>query len=169
MRTISTRPARAPGAPRLAAPPRGTGAAADARRLHALLVGLLQRRSLRDPLAATCAELDLSAPQVHTVLALGHAGALAMGDLARRVAVTEKTITGLVDRLERDGLVQRVRDAADRRVIHVALTPRGTDLSGRMDAEVLQALTRLLGQLDAADRRDLFRIVSKLTQSLEDT
>jgi len=156
MRTIS-RPARSPGA---------TG---DARRLHGLIVGLMRRRSLRDPLAASCAELDLSAPQVHTLLALGHEGALAMGDLARRVAVTEKTITGLVDRLQRDGLVARVRDDADRRVIHVALTPRGAALSRQMDAEVLQALGRLLGRLDAADRRDLFRIIEKLTTSLEDT
>ncbi len=163
MRTIS-RPAAAPR-PARAAP----GAAADARRLHALLVGLMRRRSLRDPLAASCAELDLSAPQVHTLLALGHEGALAMGDLARRVAVTEKTITGLVDRLQRDGLVERRRDGADRRVIHVGLTPAGAALAARLDAEVLQALTRLLSRLGAADRRDLFRIIEKLTHALEDT
>lgn len=149
--------------------PRPPGPAADARRLHALLVGAMRRRSLRDPLAASCAELDLSAPQVHTLLALGHEGSLAMGDLARRVAVTEKTITGLVDRLQRDGLVARRREAADRRVIHVGLTARGEALARRLDAEVLHAITRLLGRLDAADRRDLFRILEKLTQSLEDT
>jgi DNA-binding MarR family transcriptional regulator len=160
MRTIS-RPAHAPA--------RGATARADARRLHGLVVGLLRRRSLRDPLAASCAELDLSAPQIHTILALGHDGGLTMGDLARRVSVTEKTVTGLVDRLARDGLAERVRDEADRRVIHVALTPRGAALFGRMDAEVLQSLTRLLGQLDAADRRDLIRIIEKLTTSLEDT
>jgi len=158
MRTISRPP-----------PARPPGPAADARRLHGLLVGLMRRRSLRDPLAASCAELELSAPQVHTLLALGHEGALAMGDLARRVAITEKTVTGLVDRLERDGLVERRRDEADRRVIHVALTAPGEVLARRLDAEMLQALTRLLGRLDAGDRRDLFRIIEKLTDSLEDT
>jgi DNA-binding MarR family transcriptional regulator len=150
-------------------PPRPPGPAADARRLHGMLVGLMRRRSLRDPLAASCAELELSAPQVHTLLALGHEGPLPMGDLARRVAVTEKTVTGLVDRLQRDGLVERRRDEVDRRVIHVALTGPGEALSRRLDAEVLQAITRLLGRLDAADRRDLFRIIEKLTDSLEDT
>jgi DNA-binding MarR family transcriptional regulator len=163
MRTIS-RPAG-----RLARTAAPASPGADARRLHGLLVDLMRRRSLRDPLAASCAELDLSAPQIHTILALGHTGALAMGDLARRVAVTEKTVTGLVDRLERDGLVARVRDDADRRVIHVGLTSGGEALSRRLDAEVLQALTRLLGLLDAVDRRDLFRIIEKLTKSLEDT
>lgn len=173
MRTIS-RPARrlpAPQAPaaaaRPAAPARRPGAGADALRLHALLVELMRRRSLRDPIAASCAELDLTSPQVHALLALGHDGPLTMGDLARRVAVTEKTVTGLIDRLERDGLCARARDDADRRVVHVALTGQGAALHQRMDAEVLEALTGLLARLDAADRRDLFRIISKLTNDVE--
>jgi DNA-binding MarR family transcriptional regulator len=91
-----------------------------------------------------------------------------MGDLARRVAVTEKTITGLVDRLERDLLVQRLRDGADRRVVRVKLTARGARLARRLDAEVLEKLTRLMGLLDAADRRDLFRIIGKLTSITEE-
>jgi DNA-binding MarR family transcriptional regulator len=134
----------------------------DARRLHGLVVELMRRRSLRDPIAATCVELELSAPQVHTLLALGNDGALAMGDLARRVGITEKTATGLVDRLERDGLVQRVRDDADRRVVHVRLTARGEAAHQRIDRGMLQKLTWLLTRLDAADRRDLFRIIEKL-------
>jgi DNA-binding MarR family transcriptional regulator len=123
----------------------------------------MRRRSLRDPVAAACAELDLSGPQVHTLLALGQEGGLTMGELARRVAVTEKTVTGLVDRLERDRLVRRVRDASDRRVIHVALAPEGAALHRRLEAGLLRSLTRLLSRLDAADRRDLFRIIGKLT------
>jgi len=161
MRTISrTAPA--------AAAPAGRATRADARRLHGLVVALMRRRSLRDPISASCAERHLSAPQVHTLLALGHEGALPMGDLARRAGVTEKTATGLVDRLERDGLVQRARDAADRRVVHVNLTAAGAALARRMDGEILRALGRLLGRLDAADRRDLFRIITRLTGLTED-
>jgi len=144
------------------------GAAGDARRLQAMLVELMRRRSLRDPISATCAELELSAPQVHTLLAMGHEGPLTMGELARRVAVTEKTTTGLVDRLERDGLVQRLRDDSDRRVVRVKLTARGGRLARRLDAEVLQKLTWLMGRLDAGDRRDLFRIIGKLTELTEE-
>jgi DNA-binding MarR family transcriptional regulator len=128
-----------------------------------MLVELMRRRSLRDPISATCAELELSAPQVHALLALGHEGPLTMGELARRAAVTEKTATGLVDRLERDRLVQRLRDEADRRVVRVRLTAHGARLARRLDAEMLQKLTWLMGRLDAGDRRDLFRIIGKLT------
>jgi DNA-binding MarR family transcriptional regulator len=147
---------------------RAAGPGGDARRLQALLVDLMRRRSLRDPISATCAELELSAPQVHTLLAMGHEGPLTMGDLARRVAVTEKTTTGLVDRLERDGLVQRLRDPADRRVVRVRLTGHGARLARRLDAEVLEKLTWLMGRLDAGDRRDLFRIIGKLTDLAEE-
>jgi DNA-binding MarR family transcriptional regulator len=143
----------------------GQAALSDARRLHGLLVTTLRRRSLRDPIAAACAAHALSAPQVHTLLAVGADGGLTMGDLARRIAVTEKTVTGLVDRLERDGLVERRRDAGDRRVIHVALTGAGRALHRRLEAGLLRALAMLLGRLDQADRRDLFRIVGKLAST----
>ena len=161
MRTIS-RPAPAARARAKAGP------ASDARRLHGLMVALARQRSLRDPVTAACVEHHLSAPQVHTLLALGHDGPLPMGDLARRAGVTEKTATGLVDRLERDGLVQRVRDGADRRVVHVRPTEAGSALAGRLDAAILQTLERLLARLDAAERRDLFRLVTKLTGLTED-
>jgi len=147
----------------------GPRALADARRLHGLMVATMRRRSLRDPIAAACAEHDLSAPQVHTLLALGAEGALTMGDLARRVAVTEKTVTGLVDRLERDGLVARRRDEGDRRIIHVDLTRGGRALHRRLESGLLRALAHLMDRLDPADRRDLFRIVGKLSSpELED-
>ena len=145
-----------------------TGPDGDARRLHAMLVELMRHRSLRDPISATCAELRLSAPQVHTLLAMGHEGPLTMGELARRVAVTEKTTTGLVDRLERDGLVLRLRDGADRRVVRVKLTAHGTRLARRLDAEVLEKITWLMHRLDSGDRRDLFRIIGKLTDLAEE-
>jgi DNA-binding MarR family transcriptional regulator len=99
---------------------------------------------------------------------MGHEGPLTMGELARRVAVTEKTTTGLVDRLERDGLVLRLRDGSDRRVVRVKLTAHGARLARRLDAEVLEKLTRLMGRLDAGDRRDLFRIIDKLTEHPEE-
>jgi DNA-binding MarR family transcriptional regulator len=140
---------------------------ADAHRLHDLVVALMRRRSLRDPIASTCAELELTPPQVHGLLALGLDGPLTMGDLARRTGVTEKTITGLVDRLERDRLVQRVRDAADRRVVRVRLTTTGAGLSRRIDADMLDKLDGLLGLLPPGDRRDLLRIFETLLDRIE--
>jgi DNA-binding MarR family transcriptional regulator len=121
---------------------------------------------MRDPVAAACQDLDLTPAQIHVVLWLGHSGPLTMGELARAVAVTEKTITGVVDRLERDLLVQRERDPADRRVVHVRLAPRGTTLYRRMDEGIAEKLAKLLGLLEAEDREHLVRMVERLTARL---
>jgi DNA-binding MarR family transcriptional regulator len=146
-------------------PPEGP-LAAQAWRLRALLVQLSRRRPLRDPIAAACEGLDLTPAQIHIVLWLGNDGPLTMGELARAVVVTEKTITGVVDRLERDGLVQRERDPSDRRVVHVRLAPRGATLYRRIDEGIASKLAKLLGLLGAADRKHLVRMVEKLTAKL---
>ena len=54
------------------------------------------------------------------------AGRLRMSDLAARLDSTPSGVTGLVERLESAGNVTRLRDDADRRVVHAQLTPRGT-------------------------------------------
>lgn len=139
---------------------------AQARRLRGLLLELSRRRPLRDPIAAACGDLDLTPAQMHIVLWLGMDGPLTMGALARAVGVTEKTITGVVDRLERDQLVHRERGPADRRVVHVRLGPRGTALYRRIDAGIDSNLAKLLGLLEAGDRRHLVRMVERLTARL---
>ncbi len=138
----------------------------QARRLRKLLVELSRRRPLRDPIAAACQDLDLTPAQIHILLWLGNDGPMTMGELARAVAVTEKTITGVVDRLERDLLVQRERDPADRRVVHVRLAPRGAALYRRMDEGIASKLAKLLGLLEADDRERLVRMVEMLTAKL---
>lgn len=139
---------------------------AQARHLRALLVTLSRRRPMRDPVAAACEGLDVTPAQLHILMWLGNDGALTMGELARRVGVTEKTITGVVDRMERDRLVQRERDPADRRVVHVTLAPRGTTLHRSIDQGIESKLKQLLALLEAGDRRHLVRITEKLTAKL---
>jgi DNA-binding MarR family transcriptional regulator len=142
--------------------------AEEARQLHGRFIALARRRSLRDPLAACCEELGLTAPQVHALLWLGHDGPLTMGELARRVAVTEKTVTGLADRLERDGYLRRERDPEDRRVVRARATARGAELSRMIEEGMLAKLGHLLALLDAADRKALFDILDKLARRLDE-
>src|SRR6266853_654254 len=51
----------------------------------------------------------------------------ALGDLADELDSTPRNITGLVDHLERDGLVERVPDPQDRRSVRARLTPAGRE------------------------------------------
>ncbi|ABS28321.1 MarR family winged helix-turn-helix transcriptional regulator [Anaeromyxobacter sp. Fw109-5] len=138
----------------------------EARALRGRVIALARHRSLRDPVAASCADLELTPPQIHALLWLGHDGPLTMGELARRVAVTEKTVTGIVDRLERDGHLKRERDAEDRRLVRARLTSGGEQLFRRIDADIEDRITALLGALDLDDRRALTRILDKLVARL---
>ena len=139
---------------------------AEARRFRELLLGVGRCRSLRDPIAGACQALRLTATQIHALLWLGHDGALTMGELARRIGTTEKTVTGVVDRLEREGRLHRERDAADRRVVRARLTRKGADAYRRINGQVNDKVAQLIGRLAAADRHDLLRILETLHDRL---
>ncbi|WP_257453485.1 MarR family winged helix-turn-helix transcriptional regulator [Archangium lipolyticum] len=137
----------------------------DVDRFRQLLFALGRLYSLRDPLASGCERMQLTAPQIHTLLWLGEDGALTMGGLARRLGITEKTVTGVVDRLEREGHVQRERNPEDRRVVHCRLTASGARMYRKLERTLVQGMDRLLGHLDLRDRRALFLILEKLIAS----
>jgi DNA-binding MarR family transcriptional regulator len=89
-------------------------------------------RHLHTRMERWCEREGLSETRLGILLMLRHAGApVPMGALAGRLHVTPRNVTGLIDHLERDGLVARVPDPADRRSILARLTERGTE---RVDA-----------------------------------
>lgn len=136
-------------------------------RLLERLVAIGRRNSLRDPLANVIAESGLGPAQVHALMWLFRDGALTMGVLAQRVNITDKTITGVVDRLERDGYVTRERSTEDRRVVQVVLAEKGRTLAVELDRMMQQNLRLFLGILDERDRGDLFRILDHVIARLD--
>jgi DNA-binding MarR family transcriptional regulator len=75
-------------------------------------------------------------------------GPIAAGELAQRVGVTSGAITGVIDRLERDGWVRRVADPADRRRVIVEMVPDRIDL-----AEQAAMFSPLIADLAAVNDR----------------
>ena len=107
------------------------------------------------------AEHDLSITQTR-LLGILRDRRPTMNELAELLSLDKSSVTGLVDRAERRGLVVRIPSAQDRRVVQVALTRAGRALvskaASRFDAEV----TKLLERIPAADRRALSANVSRL-------
>lgn len=139
----------------------------DVTRLLALFMEVGRRRSLRDPIASACEDLQITAPQIHAVGWLGVDESLTMGELARRLCISEKTATGIIDRLQAAGTVTRERDPNDRRVIRVRLTPEGESLSAEIHLHISAMLERVLYLLDAPRRDALFDIMETLLQRME--
>lgn len=76
--------------------------------------------------AALMQSVGLSTPQIFTLHTLAEAQRpMAAGELAMRVDLTQGTLSAILDRLERKQLVQRCRDAEDRRKVMISLTEAG--------------------------------------------
>ena len=98
---------------------RGLGAAL--RHVHRLYIRLLQ-----DQLA----KRGLSVAQYLHLRILWETDGLPQNEISHRLGIEKASSTGALDALEADGLIQRIRDSADRRRLLVSLTPKGEALRG---------------------------------------
>jgi len=73
-------------------------------------------------------------------------------------------VTGIIDRMEREGLVVRDRSREDRRVVYIRLTPKGRELAQEIPVEPMEIFKGALESLTAAEVRDLMRILTKLAK-----
>ena len=73
-------------------------------------------------------QYGLTGPQSGVLRILASRGSLSSADLSRALYVTPSNITGIIDRLEKKGLVERIKKEGDRRIALIALTEAGTKL-----------------------------------------
>lgn len=81
-----------------------------------------------------------------------------------RMVTREPDVTRLLDRLEKDGLVERDRSESDRRVVMTSVTKAGLDLLASLDEPMRRIHKDSLGHLSRAEIRDLNRLLVKARQ-----
>ena len=92
---------------------------------------------------------------------------LTPSELADKLGVTRATVTGLIDRLQREGLVERARHPSDRRSHHVHMTAGGfTKLATVLPPHAVR-VSLLMKGLDAKERKQLARILEKLDAAID--
>ena len=91
---------------------------------------------------------------------------LKMSELSQRMMVTGGNVTGITDMLEKDGLVVRVLDAADRRALRVKLTAAGQRLFKRMAAEHERWVIELFDGLGSKPKQQLAMLLQDLKHSV---
>ena len=94
--------------------------------------------------------------------------AMRSGDLAQRCAMTAPALTELVDSLTRDGLVRRLEDPADRRVVLVELTGQGRRELDKHREAMKRAVAGLLARIPADKRARLRVALSDFNGAIED-
>lgn len=117
-------------------------------------------------LSRVAAAEDLSLTQLR-MLAMLRGRTLRMSRIAERLGLERSTLSGLIDRAERRGLVRRAPSADDRRVIAVELTDAGVAYADRIGQQISTALAPLIDALDADDARGLRALLEKMLRAAD--
>ncbi len=102
-------------------------------------------------------------PSQYNILRIlrGEGAPLPVVEIANRTITVVPGITGLIDRLEKGGFVNRERCAEDRRVIYVSLTEKGRKMLSAIDGPLGELHEELIGHLTKAELKKLIRLLEK--------
>jgi DNA-binding MarR family transcriptional regulator len=106
---------------------------------------------------------NVSFPQFFLLGYLANEDFLTMTDISKKMGHSTAAATGLVDRLEKLGYVQRLHASDDRRKVMVQITRKGIDLVERIREEIVTSLVDLMDDLDKDDQEALLRTYGKIS------
>ena len=124
-------------------------------------------RELRCAATERMVKQGVSMTQVHILWLLGHHGDVPMSRLADLLDVSVSNATGLVDRMEERGLVERVRVPGDRRVVLVRAADGGHQMLEEVDGLRRGQMRRVLAHLDAAAQERVRVAFGELRAAIE--
>ncbi len=138
---------------------RAEAAAREAQQLF-FQIGMMERGGRR---AAELAELGLTFAQAHALRLLDPEKPLPMSRLAKELVCDASNVTGIADRLEARGLVERRSGERDRRVKELTLTAAGVELRRRV-LELMTQPPAAIAALSPADQRALRDILRRAVE-----
>lgn len=109
----------------------------------------------------------LSLPRFRVLSALHSSGRIRMGELSAALGVVPRTVTTIIDALEKDGMVARLPDPGDRRATLLEITRAGLGQLGRFRAMHDAAAAELFDVLTAAEKHQLARILHRLEEAAD--
>jgi DNA-binding MarR family transcriptional regulator len=126
------------------------------------------RTLLRRPLEAAVARGNLTGPQQSVMHALVESEGMTLKELSAHLGLAHSTVSGIVDRLQERGLVERQVDEADKRRTRIGVTQPVRDfLRDTMPGLTLHPLVKALGRADLAQRRVIVKGLKTLLALLE--
>lgn len=113
-------------------------------------------------------EFSITLPQFDVLSELERASSpMTMSELSRELMVSNGNVTGVIDRLEKNGFVRRSRPDYDRRIQHIDLTRKGRGAFGKMAAQHEKWIDELLGDLSESELNRLQSLLLKMRRSAE--
>ena len=132
------------------------------------LPGYLLRRAHQISMAVFADEMsdmDLTAAQLIAIIAVNENAGIDATRLTDMIYFDKATVGGVVERLERKGLIRRTPHASDKRVKLLQVTPAGRAMMTVSEGRVQAVQTRLLHALSEEERAELARLLSKIVSS----
>ena len=128
----------------------------------------LQRATHRTlhALAGELADLGLTASEINALANLADGHSRSVGELSSQTGTRATTLTGVLDRLERRGLLTRALDPADRRSFRIELTHQGRELAATVRRAVDDLERRALAGLSETDLAGYRAVVTALQEAL---
>lgn len=135
----------------------------DLERLLRTVSSIIKRRG-RDILA----DFDITPPQFNALLILRNEGKLTIGELGEKMYLACSTATDLIDRMERNGLVERMRDSNDRRVIRLQVKDKGTEMHEAVMTARKRYLSSVLEKISVEETKIMIEGMKHLEQLMTD-
>ncbi|HEX7030634.1 MAG TPA: MarR family transcriptional regulator [Gammaproteobacteria bacterium] len=108
----------------------------------------------------------LSGPEFDVLATLGNQPGMTFKDIGENTLITKTTLTGVVDRLEQKGLVERRACPEDRRCVRAVLTEKGDALFREVFPDHVERLKERLGALSETEREQVLATLGKVRRLL---
>lgn len=116
-------------------------------------------RGMKKMLDAKLSEFNVTSSQATILNTLSNLDGQSLSDIGKSVHLDKPAITGLADRMEHDGLVERRRTSSDRRIIQLFLTEKGKNLYNTIEKIIVEVDQELVKTLADQEIRTLHKLL----------
>ncbi len=110
---------------------------------------------------------EITGPQLVCLSAIVNEGPISIKQIAESVSLSPSTVVGVLDRLESKGLIMRLRDLKDRRVVNVSATPTGVAMVGQGPSPLHDGLARTLKTLSDIEQATIALSLQRIVDLME--
>lgn len=127
----------------------------------------LIKETIKHKMETSFKDFNFTGPQSMLIGVLGHNGQMKVSELSKRMGLSNSTVSGIIDRLELQGFVVRIRDTTDRRVILVDLEATFRKEAKEKYCAIDVQLNELIKNADDSELDDILNGLNTLNRVLK--
>jgi len=119
-------------------------------------------RGMKKMLDTRLSEFNVTSSQATVLNTLSYQDGQSLSDIGKSIHLDKPAITGLADRMEKDGLVERRRTSSDRRIIQLFFTEKGKKLYRRIEKVIVDVDNELVETLTEEEIESLHSMLQRI-------